>query len=105
MISVTIISRNMLLSILASIVSCIVLYLPRKVFQIDEFCDLWIKGFGDLIPTLAIFLFAFFMKQACADINLSAFVVKVFEPYVTKYSFPAIVFIIVCLLEFVTGDN
>lgn len=105
MISITIISGDMFLAILAAIVSCVVLYLPRKVLTIDEFCDLWIKGFADMIPTLAILLFAFFMKQACADINLPAFVVQVFEPYVTKYSFPAVTFIIVCLLAFITGDN
>ena len=92
-------------SLIVALLVCVFLYLPRKVISIDKFCDLWIKGFGDLVPTLAIMLFAFYMKQACADINLPVFILSYASKYVSTKSFPALAFLLVSALAFITGDN
>lgn len=101
MIGVTIAIGNLFIALIVALLVCVFLYLPRKVISIDKFCDLWIKGFGDLVPTLAIMLFAFYMKQACADINLPVFILS----YVSTKSFPALAFLLVSALAFITGDN
>ena len=105
MIVTTIIMDDMFIALLASILVCFVLYIPRRVVTFSEFCELWIKGFGDLVPTLAVLLFAFFMKQACADIHLPEYVVSRLLPYVSERSFPAVAFALVSVLAFVTGDS
>ena len=105
MILITIIYDDMFLALLASIVSCFILYVPRKIISASQFCELWIKGIADLMPTLMILLFAFFMKQACADINLPEYVINVCQPYVNGSIFPAFAFILVSFLAFVTGDS
>ncbi len=105
MIVVTILGDDMFLALISSIISCAVLYIPRKIITLDKFCNLWVKGFGDLMPTLAVLLFAFYMKQACADINLPSYVVGKCLPYVTAKSFPVIAFVLVSILSFVTGDS
>ncbi len=104
MIAVTIIA-DMFVALIVSIIACAVLYIPRKVVKPGEFCELWLKGFADIIPTLAVLLFAFFMKQACADINLPTYVVNQCLPYVGANTFPVIAFILVSILAFVTGDS
>lgn len=105
MIGATIIIGDMFVALILAIVVCAVLYLPRKVMALSDFCDLWIKGFGDLVPTLAILLFVFYMKQACADINLPEYVLLYASKYVSTKTFPAIAFLLVAGLAFITGDN
>ena len=70
MIGVTVAIGNLFIALIVALLVCVFLYLPRKVISIDKFCDLWIKGFGDLVSTLAIMLFAFLYERACANINL-----------------------------------
>ncbi len=96
---------DMFIALIAAILVCFLLYVPRKIISLSEFCDLWIKGFGNLIPTLAVLLFAFFMKQACADIALPEYVVGCCLPYVTAQTFPVVAFVLVSILAFVTGDS
>ena len=105
MIVLTIVYDDMFIALIAAILVCLVLYVPRKIITLSEFCELWIKGFGDLIPTLAVLFFAFFMKQACADIALPEYVVGCCLPYVTAQTFPVVAFILVSILAFVTGDS
>ena len=105
MIVITIISDDMFVALLISIFSCFLLYIPRKVMSLQKFSELWIKGFSDMIPALAIMLFAFYMKQACADINLPDYVLGICMPFVSKSLFPLITFIVVSVLAFITGDN
>ena len=105
MICVTIAADDMFIALVAAIVSCFLLYIPRKVLKPSECCDLWIRGIGDLMPTLAVLLFAFYMKQACADIHLPEYVVGKCLPYVSSTSFPVVAFILVSVLAFVTGDS
>lgn len=104
MIVVTIIS-DMFVALIIAIIACFVLYVPRKVISASDFCELWIKGIADLMPTLVILIFAFFMKQACADINLPTYVVDKCLPYVTGSTFPVIAFVLVSILAFITGDS
>ena len=105
MIAVTVVLDNMFIALVASIISCFILYIPRKILSANEFCDLWIKGIGDLMPTLMILLFAFYMKNACADLNLPTYVIEICAPYISGNIFPAIAFILVSVLAFVTGDS
>ncbi len=105
MMLITIYWDDMFLALIGSIVSCFVLYVPRKVVKFQDFCELWVKGFAELIPTLVLLLFAFFMKQACADINLPKYVIYKCMPFIGTNTFPAIAFVLVSILAFVTGDS
>ena len=105
MITITVFTDDMLLALIVAILSCALLYLPRRIITPDRMADLWLKGFGDLVPTLAIMLFSFYMKRACADINLPEYVINLCIPYISRASFPAVSFVIVCVLSFITGDN
>ena len=70
-----------------------------------QFCDLWIQGFADLMPSLAIIIAALFMRQASEDLMLSEYVIGIIEPLVSARLFPMIAFITVAGLGFITGSN
>lgn len=105
LIIITIVANDIFLALLASIISCLVLYVPRKVISLRQFCDLWVKGFADMVPCLAIIVAALMMRQASNDLRLPDYVINLVMPYVGKETFPAIVFLVVSCLAFITGSN
>lgn len=105
MIVVQLMFDDMFWAVIASIIVCAMLYIPRKKIKIGRFCDLWIQGFADAVPALAIIVFALLMRQASEDINLPTYVVSVVKPLVTAEIFPVIAFITVAILGFITGSN
>ena len=105
LIGITIISGDLFISVIAALFVCLVLYVPRKKMTFDEFCDIYIRGFCDMVPTIAIVFMAFVMQQAANDIGLPTYVIEAVAPYLNGNIFPAISFIVVALLTFITGSN
>ena len=105
LIGMTIISGDLFISVIAALFVCLVLYVPRKKMTFDEFCDIYIRGFCDMVPTIAIVFMAFVMQQAANDIGLPNYVIETVAPYLNGDIFPAISFIVVALLTFITGSN
>lgn len=105
MILITTIQGDMFLALIVSILICAVMYIPRKKINASEFCDLWVRGFADTIPALAIIVAALLMRKAANDLGLPEYVVSVVQPYMSAVTFPLFTFIIVSVLGFVTGSN
>lgn len=105
MIVVQFVADDMFIALIASILVCGILYIPRKKMSGGQFCDLWIQGFADLMPSLAIIIAALFMRQASEDLMLSEYVIGIIEPLVSARLFPMIAFITVAGLGFITGSN
>lgn len=105
MIVVQLVMGDMFIALIASILVCGILYIPRKKMGGGQFCDLWIQGFADLVPSLAIIIAALFMRQASEDLMLSEYVIGIIEPLVSAKLFPMIAFIAVSCLGFITGSN
>lgn len=105
LIIIQLLTDDMFVAIVASILIAAVLYLPRRKMKASKFCDLWIQGFADSVPALMIILAALWMRQASADINLPEYVISIFKPFVSANTYPMLAFIIVALLGFITGSN
>ena len=105
MIIITVIFDDILLGLLAAILLCLLMYVPRKLMSLEDFCDLWIKGFADTIPMSAIIVAALCMRTASSDINLPDYVISHVMPFVSQNTFPAIAFLVVAALAFITGSN
>ena len=105
MIIITLITEEIFWALLAAIISCFLLYVPRRRVSAKKYCDLWIEGFMEMVPALAIILAALFMRRASADINLPNYIVTNVMPYVSRNTFPAIAFAVVSCLAFITGSN
>ena len=95
---------ELFLAVLAAIVTCFVLYIPRKKLSLTHFCDLAMHGFCNMIPTIAIIYFAFVMQEAMTDIGMAEYVINAVTPYMSAHVFPVITFLLVALLNFSTGS-
>lgn len=105
LIGITVVGGDLFIAVIASLFVCLALYVPRKKMTFDEFCDVYIRGFCDMVPTIAIVFMAFVMQQAANDIGLPQYVIETVAPYLNAGIFPAVAFVVVALLTFVTGSN
>ena len=95
---------ELFLAVLAGILVCFVLYIPRKRLGMSQFFDLAMHGFCNMIPTVAIIYFAFVMQKAMSDIGMAEFVIGEVTPYLNAEIFPVVTFLLVALLNFSTGS-
>jgi len=91
-------------AILASILACFLLYIPRKKMSAAKFCDLAMMGFCNMIPTIAIIFFSFVMQEAMMDIGIADYVISRVKPFMEPEFFPCATFLLVALLNFSTGS-
>lgn len=105
MIVITTINNDMLLALVVAIILCVLMYIPRKIISFGEFCEIWIQGFADTIPALAIIVMALAMRKAVNDLGLPEYVINLLKPYMSTKTFPLFTFVIVSILGFVTGSN
>lgn len=105
MILTQLLTDDMFVAIIAAIIVCGILYLPRKKMSREQFCDLWIQGFADLVPALAIIVAALVMRQASADLKLPEYVIELIQPFISPKIFPLVAFVTVSCLGFITGSN
>ena len=104
LIGVTIVTDDMLTAIIVALFTCLVLFVPRKLMSFDRFSVLFIQGFADMLPVLAILLASFMIKTACGEMNLSGYVISLVEPYLIAAVLPAVIFVILASLTFITSS-
>lgn len=104
LIGVTIITSDMLIAIISTLFVCLLLFVPRKLMSFSRFSELFIEGFADMLPVLAILLASFLVKTACGEMNLSGYVISLVQPYLNGAVLPAVVFVILAALTFITSS-
>ena len=67
---------ELFLAVVAAILACLILYVPRKKITLARFCDLAMHGFCNMIPTIAIIFFAFVMQEAMSDIGIADYIIN-----------------------------
>ena len=92
------------IAVLGAIITCYLLYVPRKMMSTSKFCDLAMHGFCNLVPTVAVIFFAFLMQEAMMDIDIANYVISSIRPFMSASLFPVITFILVAALNFSTGS-
>ena len=95
---------ELFLAVVASILTCMVLYIPRKKLSPARYFDLAMHGFCNMILTIAIIFFAFVMQEAIADIGIAGYVIHAVRPIMNAPVFPMITFLLVAVLNFSTGS-
>ena len=95
---------ELFLAVAASILTCLILYIPRKKLSPSQFFDLAMHGFCNKIPTIAIIFFAFVMQEAMTDIGIANYIIRTVQPIMSAPVFPMITFLLVAILNFSTGS-
>lgn len=99
-----IVTSDLLLSVVAAIMICFVLYVPRKVIPFDNFFEILVKGFADMLSILMLLVIAFMLQNLTDKMGMTDFIVTGLEPLLKGAFFPAIAFVLVALLCFATGS-
>ncbi|MCQ4638010.1 sodium:proton antiporter [Anaerovorax odorimutans] len=80
------------------------MYLIRRRITFNEFSEAFISGFADMFLMFAIIISALTLQKVLAAIGMSDFIVNAVAPYMSPALLPAMAFIIVAVLSFVTGS-
>ncbi len=104
-VAVTIYTGDLLIGLIVAIVAALIMYLPQKIMTFSEFSENLASGFASMIPMLFILAGAFVIKASMDEIGLPQYVINGVLPYMNAQLFPAITFIVVAALSFVTGSN
>ena len=104
LITITIITGDMLIAIVSTLFVCLVFYLFRKKMTFSRYGELFLAGFADMIPVLAILFGSFLVRGACREMNLSEYVILLVKPILNAQILPVIIFLIIAGLTFVTSS-
>ena len=104
LVAIAVVTGNLLLAVIVALLICFVLYLPTKVVTLDEFFNLIIKGFADMLPILTLLMTAFVLQKTTESLEMTDFIIQVMQPLLKGTLFPAMAFILVAALTFCTGS-
>ncbi|MDR3295121.1 MAG: sodium:proton antiporter [Clostridiales Family XIII bacterium] len=105
LIVVSVYTEDLLVGLVYALILQLVLYLLTKTISFDVFALQLAKGFANMIPMLFICVGALTVKIAMDAISLPAYIINAVLPYMTPALFPAITFVVVAGLSFITGSN
>jgi Na+/H+ antiporter NhaC len=105
LITITIKTEDLLVGLVYSLILQLILYIVTKAITFTNFTEKFAKGFADMIPMLFICAGALTVKTAMDKIELPAYIINAVLPYMTPQLFPAITFMVVAGLSFITGSN
>ena len=104
LVAIAVVTSNLLLAVIVALLICFVLYLPTKVVTLDEFFNLIIQGFADMLPILTLLMIAFVLQKTTESLEMTDFIIQVMQPLLKGTLFPAMAFILVAALTFCTGS-
>lgn len=99
------ISGEILLGVLVAIVTCLILYVPRKLMNMEDFLNHMIAGFGSMLSIFFMLVGAFSLADVCGQLGLTEYLIDMAKPLLSAALFPMLTFLLLALLAFVTGSN
>ena len=79
--------------------------LATRMMSLHDTFDTIIDGFKIMIEPLAVLVAAFILKDVNDALGLAEYVVATMQPLLTAQSLPAVVFVSMALVSFLTGSN
>lgn len=95
---------DLLYGVIIATVVASAMYLIRRKITFNEFSEAFITGFADMFLMFAIIVSALTLQKVLAAIGMSDFIVTSVAPYMNAALLPAMAFLIVAVLSFVTGS-
>ena len=98
-------TSDLLLAVILTLALCVVMYIPTKRMTLEQFSEHLIKGFGDMLPVFFMLVAAFSLAHICGELHLTEYLIDLAKPFLTPAMFPAVSFVLLAALAFVTGSN
>ena len=96
---------EVLLGVLAALLCCLILYLPRRIMTMEDFFNHMIEGAGTMLPILFMLVGSFSLATMCSRMGLTEFLIELTTPLLSPRMFPVIAFLLLSVLAFITGSN
>ena len=95
---------DLLVGVVIGTVVASAMYMIKRRLTFTEFSDAFIAGFGDMMLMFGIIVSALTLQKVLEQIGMSDFIIDSVAPYVSPAILPAVAFVLVALLSFVTGS-
>lgn len=95
---------DLLVGVIIGTVVATAMYMIKRRITFQEFSEAFMSGFADMFLMFAIIISALTLQKVLAEIGMSDFIIESVAPYVSPALLPAIAFVIVACLSFVTGS-
>jgi Na+/H+ antiporter NhaC len=97
--------NDFLVGIYTALGGTIVLVLGLRLLDMHDTFDTVIDGFKIMLEPLAVVVAAFIFKEVNDELGLASFVATGLQPLLSAESLPAVVFLSMGLVSFMTGSN
>lgn len=81
------------------------MYLAQRLMTLPEMMDTMIHGFKTMLPAICTVISAFIFKDVCDQLGLPQYIIDNLAPYMSARLLPALVFLSMAILSFVTGSS
>lgn len=92
---------------IASLLLCLVLFVPRKLMTYGQFIEASIQGIKSMVPAFAILILAWTMGSVLRDggLQTGTFVASIIADKIPGWLLPAIIFVVSGFIAFSTGTS
>lgn len=104
LVAITVITGDLLVAVVVSLFVCLVMYIPQKLMTMEEYFNLIVQGFADMLPILMLLLIAFVLQSVTEGLGMTDYIIEVAQPFLTGAAFPAVVFVLLVAICFATGS-
>ena len=105
LVGIAIATGDLLLAVIVTLALCVVLYVPFRRMTMEVFTEHMIQGFGEMLTVFFMLVGAFSLAHVCGELHLTEYLIELAKPLLTPALFPAISFVLLAALAFVTGSN
>ena len=97
--------QALLWSVVASLLTIIIMTVVQKVFTMEQVINEMFKGMSHMLPIAFILLFGFTMGTVVKGLDTGSYLSSLFQQFLTPALLPALTFLIAVLLSFATGTS
>ena len=92
-------------ALILTFIITIPMYMAQRLMPFVDMMELMMHGFKTMLPAICTVIAAFTFKDVCDQLGLPLYVIENLAPYMTAQMLPALVFVAMAVLAFVTGSS
>lgn len=100
LIGVSIITKDVAIGGVCSIVAGIIVCVPRKVMTLGELVEVCVTGMSEMVGALIFMVFAFLFGKILTEMGFATTVIKLIKPFMIGEIIPFVVFWLVAMIVF-----
>lgn len=105
MVVVCFITNEILVGVIAGLVVCLIMYVPTKIMNLETFMNLTVSGFGTMLSIFFLLTGCFTLQVITSEMGMTDYIINIVKPYLTPAIFPAVCFLLLGGLAFITASD